>query len=110
MSFQNGHAKLGGRKAGTPNRSASVRECLERLNLDPVEEVVKIAQSDESSNELRARIWLSLAEYVSPKLRAVDQTIGSPDGTGLKIEIVRVAPKTDMDTEAPAERPEPRLN
>jgi hypothetical protein len=110
VSFQNGHAKLGGRKAGTPNRGTSVRECLERLNVDPVEEVVKIAQSDESSHELKARIWLSLAEYVSPKLRAVDQTIGAPDVNKLQIEIIRVAPQTGMETEAPIERPEQRLN
>ena len=90
VSFRNGHVKLGGRKAGTRNRSTSVRECLERLNLDPVEEVVKIAQSDASSNELRARIWLCLAEYCSPKLRAVDQVLTTPDGSGLRIEIVRI--------------------
>jgi hypothetical protein len=80
------------------------------LNLDPVEEVIKIAQSDESSNELRARIWLSLAEYISPKLRAIDQTLSTPDGAGLRIEIVRVASQTDTETEAPIERAEPRLN
>jgi hypothetical protein len=83
---------------------------LERLNLDPVEEVVKIAQSDESSNELRARIWLSLAEYVSPKLRAVDQTIGASDDQSLKIEIVRVSTRSEVETEAPIERPARRLN
>jgi hypothetical protein len=89
----------------------SVRECLERLNLDPVEEVVKIAQSDESSNELRARIWLSLAEYISPKLRAVDQTIGGPDdATPFQIEIVRVSTRSEVETEAPIERPARRLN
>jgi hypothetical protein len=91
VSFQNGHVKLGGRKAGTPNRSTSVRECLERLNLSPVEEVVKIARSDESSNELRARIWLSLAEYISPKLRAISMPeLAGPDATPLQIEIIRV--------------------
>jgi hypothetical protein len=85
-----------------------VRECLERLNLDPVEEVVKIAQSDESSNELRARIWLSLAEYISPKLRAVDQTISAPGGEPMQIEIVRVAVPRELET--PAQQPEKRLN
>jgi hypothetical protein len=90
VSFQNGHVKLGGRKAGTRNRSFSVRERLEQLDCDPLEECIKIAQSNESSNELKAKIWLGILDYTAPKLRAIDQTIGGPDGQPPQIEIIRV--------------------
>jgi hypothetical protein len=64
----------------------------------------------QSSNELKAKIWLGILDYISPKLRAVDQTLSTPDGAGLRIEIVRVASQTDLETEALIERAEPRLN
>ena len=106
MSFQNGHSKLGGRKAGTPNRSFNVRERLEQLDCDPLEECIRIAQDPSTSPELKAKIWLSIVEYTSPKLRSVSV----PESAGPeppKIEIVRVlyrAPNGVPVDEEPAPR------
>jgi hypothetical protein len=93
VSFQNGHLKLGGRKAGTPNRSTSfvsVRERLRQLDCDPLEELLKIARDPSSSPELKARILLGLLDYISPKLRAVSAQVAGPDDLPMKIEIVSV--------------------
>jgi hypothetical protein len=107
--FRNGHAKLGGRTAGIPNRSTSfvsVRERLEQLDCDPVAEAIAIARDPSTSPELKAKIWLGILDYISPKLRAVDQTIGGPDGEpAQKIEVVRVVFREPRATPVDAEPP-----
>ena len=49
-------------------------------------------------------IWLG--KQLLGQRDSIDQTIGAPGGEPFRIEIVRVAPKTEIGTDAPAERPE----
>jgi hypothetical protein len=103
--FRNGHLKSGGRLRGTPNKNSfvSVRHRLEQLDCDPLEEAIRIARDPASSPELKARIWLSILDYTSPKLRAVSVSPSEPDAMPFKIEIVRVSVQREIEpaTEAP---------
>jgi hypothetical protein len=53
-------------------------------------------------------VWLG--KQILGQRDHVDQTIGAPDGGPMQIEIIRVAVEREAGTDAPAERPEPRLN
>ena len=55
--FKNGHAKVGGRHAGVPNRSTvALREELDKLGADPVAEVVKLARDPDTTPEIRGKL------------------------------------------------------
>jgi hypothetical protein len=49
-------------------------------------------------------VWLG--KQLLGQRDSVDQTIAGPDGAPFKIEIVRVSARSEVGTEAPAERPE----
>ena len=68
-----GHPKTGGRQKGTPNkRSAAAKELLDGLDFDPLQEMVRIAQDQTVSPDLRFRASAELAPYVYPKLKALE--------------------------------------
>ena len=69
--------KTGGRKKGTPNKnSVSARELLDRLGCNPLEGLAEIAADESNPIEIRTRAYSELAQYVSPKLRAMELTGG----------------------------------
>lgn len=72
--FEPGHKKLGGRKAGTPNRATSVWERCESLGLDPFLEMAKIANTPDSPDRFLA--LKELAQYLEPKKKAVEVSGG----------------------------------
>ena len=65
-------SKTGGRKRGTPNRrTLEVCDLLQSLGCDPIEGMARIAMDASNSLELRARMYVELAQYVAPKRKAV---------------------------------------
>src|SRR2546422_170246 len=75
-----GH-KTGGRRAGTPNKKTrEVTELLRSLDCDPIEGMVRIAQEEKHSPELRGRIYSELAQYMYPKRRSVEMS--AEEGSG----------------------------
>ena len=67
--------KTGGRVKGTLNKAnQDVQKKLRKLNCDPIEGMVKIANMSMESNdyELAARMYKELAQYVAPKLRSME--------------------------------------
>jgi len=65
-------SKTGGRKLGTPNRrTTEVVDRLLSLGCDPIEGMARIAMDPLSSPELRARMYVELAQYVAPKRKAI---------------------------------------
>ena len=65
--------KTGGRLAGTPNKRTDLLTAkLGSLGLDPVDELCRIAMSDDVDVELRARVLMDLMGYVYPKRKALD--------------------------------------
>jgi hypothetical protein len=68
--------KTGGRTtAGAPNkRTAEVEERLGALGCDPIEGMARIAMDATNAPELRGRMFAELAQYVSPKRKAVEHS------------------------------------
>lgn len=70
--------KTGGRKKGTPNRrTQEIAEKLAVLGCDPIEGLARIAMDEESSPELRGRMFAELAQYVAPKRKAIEHSGGA---------------------------------
>lgn len=87
--YKKGHPKLGGRSAGTPNKSTVViRNAFQKLIEDNLDQL----QEDLNSLKPAARIdaMIKLSEYVLPKLNRTEHT--GEDGSPIdsKIEIVRL--------------------
>lgn len=66
--------KYGGRKKGTPNkRTLLVKERLDNLGLDPIEEMAKLYyEVRETDLRLACALLKELAQYFYPKRRAID--------------------------------------
>ena len=49
--FEEGHRKIGGRKKGTPNKITLIRadDLLLKLDVNPIQKLIEIAESDEAS-------------------------------------------------------------
>jgi len=66
--------KTGGRKSGTPNKiSELVRNRLDELNCDPIEQLVIIAREAHESKDLQlaGNLYKELASYVAPKVKSI---------------------------------------
>ena len=87
MPRSTGLPKTGGRTLGTPNKKTQVLiERLEALDCDPIEGLVRIAQDEKISTELRVRCYAELAQYVYPKRKAVDVQANQPtEQTQIKV-------------------------
>lgn len=76
--FQKGHKKLGGRKAGTPNKSTTeIRQILEKKGVDLVEELVALAnrtKMEEYTGGVAARIFLGLLDKTFPTPKSIEIT------------------------------------
>ncbi len=97
--FQTGHKKMGGRKRGTKNKRTllSADELLLNLDINPIEKLINIAESDDASVEQRIRCWQEVAKYTYPKLKSqeiyidpepvepIEIHLVSPDGTVEKL-------------------------
>ena len=98
--FQQGHKKIGGRIRGTKNKKTllSADELLLKLDINPLEKLIDIAESEKSSIEQQIRCWQEVAKYTYPKLKSQEIVIEedqmpnsieihlvSPDGTREKV-------------------------
>lgn len=92
MPFEKGHKKLGGREQGTPNKKTlmSAEEILIKLNINPIERLVGIAESTESTTEQKIRCWQEVAKYTYPKLKSQEVYFDSESNPPTKIELVGV--------------------
>ena len=77
-------AKTGGRKQGTKNKvSASVRDRLNVLKCDPIEQLVIIARQAQANDDLHlaVTVYKDLAAYVAPKLKSIEliESVAPPE-------------------------------
>ena len=93
--FKSGHKKIGGRKRGTNNKKTllAVDQLLLKLDINPIEKLIHIAESDGASVEQQIRCWQEVAKYTHPKLKSqeiyfepepvepIEIHFISPDGT-----------------------------
>lgn len=103
MAFQKGQPKIGGRKAGTPNRATlHVQEILDRLKCDPVTIMATICMDQNNPAELRAKMAAELCQYIYPKRRAIEHS--GPDGGKIPLEaidrLIQGAADDDEDEDA----------
>ncbi len=97
-TFQNGRAKTGGRRKGTPNRkTVEVQEKLTALDCDPIEAMARIAMDQENPIELRAQMFRELAQYVAPKRKAIEHT--GAGGGPMQVNIIRFSDGDDNAAE-----------
>ena len=71
MKFEVGHNKVGGRKKGTPNRKTlSALEIFERLNFEPLSELILLIPKLEPSDQ--AKVFIHLSSFIYPKRKAIE--------------------------------------
>lgn len=71
MRFEPGHPKVGGRKAGVPNKETNdLKERLEICGFDPVKEIGVLLP--QLAPEKRVDVMLNLLGYLYPKRKAVE--------------------------------------
>ena len=70
MPFEEGHSKIGGRKKGTPNKVTLIRadDLLLKLDINPMQKLIEIAESDEVILDQRINCYKEIAKYSYPRL------------------------------------------
>jgi len=90
---------MGGRKRGSKNKKTllAADELLLKLDINPIEKLISIAESGDSSIEQQIRCWQEVAKYTYPKLKSqeiyiepepvepIEIHLVSPDGTKEKL-------------------------
>ena len=71
MPFEEGHSKIGGRAKGTPNKISLIRadDLLLKLDINPIQKLIEIAESDEASLDQRINCYKEIAKYTYPRLK-----------------------------------------
>ena len=74
MAFENGHEKLGGRQKGTPNKKTLIKadDLLLELDVNPIQRLIEIAESDEATIDHRINCYKEIARYTYPNLKSQD--------------------------------------
>jgi len=77
MPFEVGHAKIGGRKKGTPNKITLIRadDLLLELGVNPIQKLIEIAESEESSLDQKINCYKEIAKYTYPKFKSQELRI-----------------------------------
>ena len=72
MPFEEGHSKIGGRKKGTPNKITLIRadDLLLKLDMNPIQKLIEIAESDEASIDQRINCYKEIAKYTYPRFKS----------------------------------------
>ncbi len=90
---------MGGRKPGGKNKKTllGADELLLRININPIERLINITESDYTSVEQQIRCWQEISKYTNPKLKSqeiyiepetietIEIHLVSPDGTREKV-------------------------
>ena len=74
--FQKGRQKTGGRRKGVRNIRGRVEDLCNEMGYDPFQAMIAIGTNTRNGGQLRARMAAELAQYVRPKLRAVEHSGG----------------------------------
>lgn len=86
--FQKGHKKTGGRTKGSLNKKTyEARALAEKYGYDPIECLIVMATSDTSSPDRKFECHAKLADYMYPKVGAINLTLQGPGGGPIKTEV-----------------------
>jgi len=101
MPFEKGHSKIGGREKGAPNKKTLIKadDLLLDLNINPIQKLIEIAESDEATVDHKINCYKEIAKYTYPKHKPQDIRVDekkqpesieihfvSPDGTREKMQ------------------------
>lgn len=77
MPFKTGHQKIGGRQKGTPNKNTIIKadELLLQLDINPIQKLIELAESDEATIDHKINCYKEIARYTYPKLKSQDVRI-----------------------------------
>ena len=72
MPFEEGHSKIGGRKKGTPNKVTLIKadDLLLELDVNPIQKLIEIAESDEATLDQRINCYKEIAKYTYPRFKS----------------------------------------
>jgi hypothetical protein len=70
--FETGHSKLGGRKRGVLNKVTLIKadDLLLELDINPIQKLIEIAESDEVSIDQRINCYKEIAKYTYPRFKS----------------------------------------
>lgn len=74
-----------------------VRECLAKQQHDPILDMIQQVQAGHCDPELRFSINKELAQYIAPKLKAVEMTLEADIDSEIKIISYKDATAADME-------------
>lgn len=82
--------KTGGRTAGTPNKKtlafrAGLKAVMERNNYDPYEALVRLAESEETTLEVKISIHRLLLKYTYSEKSPVPEAQEQPDSQVMQL-------------------------
>ena len=88
--FKTGHSKVGGRKRGSKNKKMllAADELLLKLDINPIEKLINIAESDDTSVEQQIRCWQEISKYTYPKLKSQEIYIEPEPVEPIEIHLV----------------------
>jgi hypothetical protein len=88
--FKSGHSKVGGRKRGSKNKKMllAADELLLKLDINPIEKLINIAESDDTSVEQQIRCWQEISKYTYPKLKSQEIYIEPEPVEPIEIHLV----------------------
>lgn len=82
-------------KDSTEALRKGIRDLCKRQGYDPIEEMIALAQDEDTPIDLKVRIHKEIAEYTVPKLRSID--INANVTTGLTVNVVKFSDKVLMN-------------
>ena len=90
MAFENGHEKLGGRQKGTPKKTLiKADDLLLELNVNPIQRLIEIAESDLTSIDQKINCYKTIAQYTYPKFKSqVLRIMPMEEKVPVRIELV----------------------
>ena len=83
MPFEKGHTKIGGRKKGTSNKVTLIRDddLLLELDINPIQKLIEIAESDEASLDQKINCYKEIAKYTYPRLKLQELWVSPPENS-----------------------------
>jgi hypothetical protein len=64
--------KTGGRRKGAPNKNTIIKadDLLLQLNINPIQKLIEIAESDETAIDQKINCYKEIAKYTYPKFKS----------------------------------------
>jgi hypothetical protein len=98
MAFEQGHSKIGGRKKGTPNKVTLIKadDLLLELDVNPIQKLIEIAESDEASIDQRINCYKEIAKYTYPRFKSQELRVTPLEN--LTPTVIELIPGTGTNT------------